>query len=174
MVDASGKLIGYVLDDLTEAPGGIGVGGPSQTQTLVMNINGLEFAVGATASGFPVTSNNGVLLSIYYCTGTAYMPAPATDSPQMPGNPLVTDTIQGGGRNFFSLQTGYIFDSVIYYPQQPYSTVGAQSEINDPSIANFTVTGSCFNNSQVIYGGAMNEVGFPNFTPPFTTEPIPQ
>jgi hypothetical protein len=180
MVDANGNLIGYVVDDLTEAPGGIG--GP-KAQALVMNINGVEFAVAATASGFPVTSNNG-LLEVYYdganCTGNAYLPAPWIDSPQTPGgNPLVTDAIQGSGRNVWSLQTGFIFDSTIYYPQQPYSTVLAQSEIEvfGASIENGVVTGNCANGSNgglEVYGDPMISVGFPNFTPPFTTEPIPQ
>jgi hypothetical protein len=180
MVDANGHLIGYIVDDLTEAPAGFG---RAPSQALVININGQEFAVAATASGFPVSSNND-LMEIYYagpnCTGNAYMAAPWTESPQMPGGtPLLTDTIDGAGRNIFSLQTGYIFDSVIYYPQPPYSAVFVQSEIAlfSASIVNGVVTGSCFNGSNggfLIYGGIMTSVGFPNFTAPFTTEPIPQ
>jgi hypothetical protein len=181
-VDANGNLIGYQLDDLTEAP--ISQSSPNsgamQSQGLVMNIGGLEFAVDTTSNGFPVTSDNGVFMEIYYdgpnCTGNAYMEGPLFSSGS--NNPLVISTAQGSGCNMCSLQTGFIFDSTIYYPQPPYSNVYVQSAIANPTFANGTVTGSCVNYSPdnpptIIFGGIMSATDFPNFTPPFTNQPIP-
>jgi hypothetical protein len=178
MVDANGNFVGYELDDLTEAPvfANPPDTGAMENQTTVMLIGETEFAVDATTNGFPTTSDNG-LLEIYYdglnCTGNAYMRNVSFGLPI--SNPLVISTAEGSGCNMCSLQSGYIFDSNIYYPAPPYNYVGVQFQMFDPTISSGVVTGSCGNytNLEWIYGGPITSADFPLFTPPFRTQPMP-